>query len=259
MLKIGLLTSNSISEFRLKTLSSILKDENFSIRVALIDNRPLRSLKEKLKYNIKKGRGGYIIVITLESIFLKKSKEYSISKFCRENNITVIETIDPYSEDTISTIAKFNLDLLILVGGFGIIKEPLFKVTRIGILSYHHGDMRKYRGMPPAFWELYNNENEMGITVQILSLGLDRGIPIEEKKIKVRKNDSLKALQSRAYDQSVDMLYKALKKLSDINFENLTIHKFGKVYTLPNLRQWLALHFKVMYRKVRYYNLNNSN
>ena len=259
MLKIGLLTSDSLSEFRLKTLSSILKDEKFSIRLALIDNRPGKNLKEKLKHHIKKGRGGYIIVMALESIFSKKSKEYSIIKFCQDNNITAIKTNDPYSDDTISTVADFNLDILILAGGFGIIKEPLFKVTRIGILSYHHGDMRKYRGMPPAFWELYNNEDEMGITVQILSLGLDRGIPIEEKKIKIQKNDSLKALQNRAFDQSVDMLYNALKKVSDTNFETLKIDKFGKVYTLPNLRQWLTLHFKVMYRKVRYFKINNSN
>jgi methionyl-tRNA formyltransferase len=73
----------------------------------------------------------------------------------------------------IENIRKFKPDILLLIDGFGIIKEPLLKITPLGVLSYHHGNMQKYRGEPPAFLELYNNENEMGITVQILSSGLE--------------------------------------------------------------------------------------
>lgn len=39
------------------------------------------------------------------------------------------------------------------------------------MLSYHHGDMRRYRGQPPGFWELYNGEREIGVTVQRLAAG----------------------------------------------------------------------------------------
>ena len=38
--------------------------------------------------------------------------------------------------------------------------------------------------MPPAFWELYNGEKEMGLTVQKLSVNLDSGSPLVEKKCK---------------------------------------------------------------------------
>ena len=259
MLKIGLLSSNRISEFRLKTLIPILNDNEFLIRVAIIDNRPQKTLIQKFRYNLKKGRGGYIIVMLLQNIFSIKVKDFSMREICRDNKIEVLEIIDPYSTDKISDIEKYKLDLLILVGGFGIIKEPLLNVSRLGVLSYHHGDMRKYRGMPPAFWELYNNENEMGITVQILSQGLDRGIPIEEKKIKINKKDTVNVLQNRAFEQSTDMLYNALKKISNIDFETLKINKFGKVYTLPNLRQFIILNIKLLYRKVKYLIYTNKN
>ena len=56
MMNIGLLTSNSLSEFRLNTLKPILADNCFSIKIAIIDNRPEKSLKQKLKKNIKRGR-----------------------------------------------------------------------------------------------------------------------------------------------------------------------------------------------------------
>lgn len=247
-MKIGLLTGHFISDFRLKTLKPILEDKNFLIKVALIDDRPKKSLLQKLKNNIKRGRGGYVLVMAFQNLLAKNEKGLKTTEFCSENGIAAIETKKPYSLDTIEIIKKFNLDLLILVGGYGIIKEPLLKVTPLGVLSYHHGNMRKYRGMPPALWELYNNENEMGVTVQILSAGLDNGIPIEEKTIEIRKNDSLKKLQNRAYDQSVNMLYGALQKISNQDFKPQRLNNFGKIYTLPNLREWILLNIRLFLR-----------
>jgi folate-dependent phosphoribosylglycinamide formyltransferase PurN len=249
-MKIGLLSSKNISEFCLKMLNPIFVDFSFSIKVVVIDSRPAITLKQKLIKHLKRGRGGYIIIMALESISLKNKLSNNTKKYCIENGIDVIETENPYSTDTINKIKKYNLDVLILIGGYGIVKKPLLSLTPIGILSYHHGDMRKYRGGPPAFWELYNNEKEMGVTVQILSSDLDRGIPVDEKVIEIRKNDTWKKLQSRAYQESIGMMYSALKKLLNKKFYPTKIDSYGKVYTLPNLRQWIILNIKILWRKL---------
>jgi Formyl transferase len=112
------------------------------------------------------------------------------------------------------------------------------------------GNMRKYRGQPPALWELYNNENEKGITVQILSSGLDCGVPIEERTVEIRKTDTLKKLQDRSMSESINMMYEALKKLNDPGFVPSKIDSFGKVYTIPNLRQWSLLNLKALWRRI---------
>ena len=252
-MEIGLLLSKSISEFRLKALNPILQDPGFKVKVAVIDTRPGKPLKQKLIKNIRRGRGGYIVIMAFEKVFSKKSTTTSVSsyEFCALNGIEIIETNEPYSATTIENIKKHNLDVLVLTGGFGIIKQPLLDATPIGVLSYHHGNMRKYRGMPPALWELYNNEKEMGVTVQIISAGIDNGIPIAEKTIEINKNDTVSSLQNRAYAQSEDMLYTAVKKLSDKDFKFNRIEHFGKIYTLPNLRQWILLNIKLVARRLK--------
>ncbi len=250
-MNIGILTSTSISEFRLATLQKILEDEEFSIKVAFVDTRK-QSFKDKLLKNIKRGRGGYILIMALEKIFSKKGSSSSIStkEFCQKNKIDYIATYNPYNLKDIEKLKKYNLDVLLLVGGYGIIKEPLLSLAKEGILSYHHGDMRKYRGMPPAFWELYNNEKTMGVTLQKLSKELDAGWPIVEKSVEIYKNDTLETLEKRAREESVDMMYEALKKIK--NKEPIKkLDKLGKVYTLPNLREWLIFKIKMMLRKSR--------
>jgi len=246
-----LVSSGGISDFRVKTLQPIIEDNNFNIKVAIIDNRRGKTLKEKLIKNFKRGRGGYMIVMLFKRLFSKDSDSSSvdIKSYCQQHNIEIIETTNPYDQETLDKIKKYNLDTLLLVGGYGIIKEPMINLVPNGILSYHHGNMRKYRGMPPVFWELYNNEKEVGITLQQLSAGLDCGLPIVEKSIKIDKKDTFHSLESRVMQESIDMMYLALCKLNSSDYKPKPIEKFGKVYTLPNLREWILFNIKMLLRK----------
>jgi folate-dependent phosphoribosylglycinamide formyltransferase PurN len=250
-MRIGLLTGDTLPAFRLATLMPILKDKSFSIEFAVIDDSPEKSITQKIIKNLRKGRGGYILIMAFQSFLTRKEATVNTEEFCKENGISVHKTKDIYSPDTIDIIRKISPDILLLIGGYGILKEPLLSLTRLGVLSYHHGDMRKYRGQPPAFWELYNHEKEMGITVQILTSGLDCGIPVEEKTLEIKKDDTLKKLQNRATKESENMMYQALKKLSDPDFIPSKIETFGKVYTIPNLRQWITLHVRILRRWVK--------
>tara|TARA_B100000941_G_C28200178_1_gene396412 strand:- start:55 stop:636 length:582 start_codon:yes stop_codon:yes gene_type:complete len=183
--------------------------------------------------------------------FMKKKNLEDSESYFAKSNFTLLTTPDLYLENTIDKISSYNLDVILLIGNFGIIREPLISLVPKGILSYHHGDMRKYRGMPPAFWELYNGESEMGLTVQRLSSKLDLGSPIVEKKVKIKANDSLSKLKKRAYFESKDMMYTALNKISKSRPIESALINAGKIYTLPNLKQWLILNFKVFFRKIK--------
>lgn len=248
-MKIGILTSPVISEINYKVLNSIIEDRNFQISLAIIDCRPKLSFKKKIVKNIKRGRGGYILIMGFNKLFLKKRRSYKTADFCKSKAIDIIETNSPYSSETTSRIREYKLDILLLINGYGIIKEELLTITPLGVLSYHHGNMRKFRGMPPAFWELYYNEKEIGITVQKLEAGLDCGIPIVEKTVLIEKKDTLSSLNKRIYYEGIDMMHDALIKLLSPGFKLEKIESFGKVYTLPNLRRWLVLQIRIFFRK----------
>jgi folate-dependent phosphoribosylglycinamide formyltransferase PurN len=249
-MKIGILTKPVISEINYKVINTILKDDNLQISLAIIDCRPKLSFRKKILKNLKKGRGGYILIMFFYKLFLKKEKNYTTEDICKLKGIDIIETSSPYSSETTSGIREHGLDVLLLINGYGIIKKELLDITPLGILSYHHGNMRKYRGMPPAFWELYNNEKEIGITVQKLETGLDSGIPIEEKTIRINNGDTLNSLTERIYCEGIDMMHKALIKLSSPEYKPDKIKVFGNLYTLPNLRQWLILKSKLIVRRI---------
>lgn len=248
-MKIGILTKPVITGINFKVLNTILEDKSFQVSLAIIDCRPKLSLRKKILKNLKRGRGGYILIMFFNKPFFKNGKNFKTSEICKSKGIGIIETDSPYSSETISRIREHNLDILLLINGYGIIKKELLTIAPLGILSYHHGNMRKYRGMPPAFWELYNNEKEIGVTVQKLETGLDCGIPVVERSVHIGKKDTLSSLNQRIYNEGVDMMHDALIKLSDPDFKPEKIESFGKVYTLPNLRQWFIFKMKILFRR----------
>ena len=140
--------------------------------------------------------------------------------------------------------------MLLLINGFGILKNKIINSTKFGIFSYHHGDMRKFRGMPPCFWELYYNEKDVGITVQQISTKLDAGCPIIERKVIIDKKDSYGSLLKKVTHTGIDMMYQSLLIINRKNYTFKPIDKLGKVYTLPNLTQWIILKMKIFFRKM---------
>jgi len=239
-------------DHQLGRVQPILADRQFEIALVLVDARPPKPAGRKVIEHLKKGCGAYLLVMAIQSFFSEPARGLTAAEFCRRNHVECLETAQPYSPETCEQIRARHLDLLVLVSGFGIIREPLLSVCPRGILSYHHGDMRKYRGMPPGLWELYHGERQIGITVQRIAARLDEGIPIEEKHLPIHPTDTLGTLHARLRAQDQGMLYAALKKMADPAFQPPVLREFGKVYTLPNFRQWTLLNLRVAYRRLRY-------
>ena len=189
-----------------------------------------------------------MLVMLVKSRFAKQRPAANTSAFLSAKGIACTETTTPYSDENTHRLKMLQPEAMVMLGGFGIVKEPLLSLAPCGILSYHHGDMRKYRGQPVGFWELFNGEHEMGVTVQRLAAGIDKGTPIVEKTIPIKKDDRQSTLCDRALRESTDMMHCALQRVSSPQFKPQKIDSYGPVYTLPNLRQYIELQIKLLFR-----------
>lgn len=253
-LRIGLLSSASISESKSRSLEPILRDSRYEIVHCFVDDRPGLSFKKKFRKNLKRGRGGYMLVMAWKSFFKRRktSPSRSIKNYCQDFSIPLSFWKTPiYSEEHLEEMRSKNLDLLILLGGFGIVRDKIISIPQKGVLSYHHGDMRKYRGMPPALWEVYNGETEMGVTVQLLDAGLDSGLPVREVKVPLHNQDDEHSAIRRATRLGEPLLAEALEFLyNNPQVEIKPIKKLGTIYTLPNLKQYFTLKWRIFSRRV---------
>jgi hypothetical protein len=84
-----------------------------------------------------------------------------------------------FSDEDIAEIRRHDLDFIIRFG-FNIIRGEILEVPRYGVWSFHHDDEGKYRGSPPAFWEIYHGDPVSGAILQRLTDSLDAGIVLKK-------------------------------------------------------------------------------
>ena len=83
--------------------------------------------------------------------------------------------VDRFPAEAVEAVRAERLDI-ILRFGFRILRGDVLDTARYGVWSYHHGDGDRFRGAPPAFWELAEREPLSGAMLQVLTERLDDGI-----------------------------------------------------------------------------------
>ncbi|MFC7080855.1 formyltransferase family protein [Halorussus caseinilyticus] len=116
--------------------------------------------------------------------------------------------------------------------GFGILKGDVLDAPDHGVLSFHHGDLRKYRGMPSGFWEYLHDEDTAGVTLQRLSETLDGGAIVAYEPVDIAEAPTWPAVRRRLFSVSDDVLVKGVRNVSR-GVEPRSPDDLGDLYSLP--------------------------
>jgi folate-dependent phosphoribosylglycinamide formyltransferase PurN len=143
------------------------------------------SLREKIKRSIRYdgylatvvkfvfrliGRGGWSEYSPTEI----KEKQERLCEVAKVHGVPIHFVANYHSDDAIALMRAANADLGVIFGT-NILKESVFKIPKLGSINLHQGRAPYYRGGPPVFWELFNGETEVGITVHYVEPKVDTG------------------------------------------------------------------------------------
>ena len=81
---------------------------------------------------------------------------------------------DLHAPEVLSRVQALRADVGAVYGG-PILRPALFRIPRHGTLGIHHGRLPDFRGKKTTFWAMYNGEDTVGVAIQRIGTGLDRG------------------------------------------------------------------------------------
>ena len=84
------------------------------------------------------------------------------------------------------------------------------------ILNIHPSLLPKYKGLDTHKRVLANNEKYTGCTVHFVSQRLDSGKIIIQKKVKIKKKDTLKEISKRVLTEEHKLYPKAILKIFNL-------------------------------------------
>jgi len=129
--------------------------------------------------------------------------------------------------------------------GVGILTGPILTEPAHGVVSYHEGDLRAYRGSSSGFWEFLEGEPTTAVTVQRLTETLDGGQIVVEAPVDIRDAGSVLEVRRRLEEASVPLMAEAIERLGRPEFDPETVSEdeLGRLYvradrnaTGPSLR-----------------------
>src|ERR1700727_1969362 len=164
---------------------------------------------------------------------------------------------DRIPEDELASINSHGLDVLFRFG-FRIIRGGILNAARYGVWSFHHDDNLEYRGGPPLFWEIYEQNPVSGTILQILTDSLDGGRVIYRGHSSTDKS-SLYRNRNPIYWKTAEY---ALRRLHDLNergwkyieslgtYTEKTNYVRG-LYKIPNTLQMSVFLWRLLQRSFR--------
>jgi peptidoglycan/xylan/chitin deacetylase (PgdA/CDA1 family)/folate-dependent phosphoribosylglycinamide formyltransferase PurN len=165
---------------------------------------------------------------------------YDLDRLLTRPNVQLLETRDLHSEAVLAQVRSFAPDLGLSLAA-PILKAALFEIPRLGTINLHKGKVPDYRGMPPAFWELWNGEKEVGCTIHRVNSKLDKGDVVARTTLPVQAYSTVKGLQLQLDEVGVRLMCSATTRvLNEIGvFEPQPLA--GRTYTKPTLREQALL------------------
>ncbi|WP_436935630.1 hypothetical protein [Halovenus marina] len=123
---------------------------------------------------------------------------------------------------------------LVFRRGFGLVRGDILTATEYGVLSYHHGDPRAYRGGPAGFWEFMHDEETAGMIVQSLSDDLDAGTIQAHETVNIHGCQSWSEIKRKLYTESTGLLAEAVETVQDDTQDPMIVEDLGPVYHPPS-------------------------
>jgi len=110
-------------------------------------------------------------------------------------------------------LKKNKIDLICLAGFMKILTKNFIKNFKGKILNIHPSLLPQFKGLNTHERALKNNSKYSGCTVHFVSPKLDSGKIINQKRVKINKNDTIKSLARRILIQEHKLYPKAIMKI----------------------------------------------
>jgi peptidoglycan/xylan/chitin deacetylase (PgdA/CDA1 family) len=170
--------------------------------------------------------------------------QFSIAALAAQPNVRILKVADMHSGASLEAVSAFDPCVGISLAA-PILRRALFAIPRAGTVNLHKGKVPDFRGMPPAFWELWNDEPSVGCTVHWVDDLLDRGPVAAAAVVEREPYSTLRGLQLRLDEVGVELMTGVIGEIIGGRHPATPQPAGGATYRKPTLAQMAALERKI--------------
>ena len=180
------------------------------IKTAVFISGTGSNLKNLIKFSKTK------ISPILIKLIISNSKKAKGLKYSTQYNIEkkIVNFNNNFSQSKIvSYINKKNIKFICLAGFMKVLSKNFIKKFKGKIVNIHPSLLPKYKGLNTHKRALKNKEKFAGCTVHYVTIKLDSGKIILQKKVKIKKKDTVNSLKKKVLKKEHQLYPSAIRKI----------------------------------------------
>jgi methionyl-tRNA formyltransferase len=128
----------------------------------------------------------------------------------RRAKIPVLRASAANQAELAARLAPLSPDLICVASFPFLLRSPLLRLPRLGVVGIHPALLPRHRGGWPLFWTYFHDDPEAGVTVQWLDGGADTGDIIFQEPIPLPRGEPLTRLYGEITRRGVSLLVQAI-------------------------------------------------
>jgi methionyl-tRNA formyltransferase len=159
---------------------------------------------------------------------------YSVPQIGRAFQVPHAFIGNPNRDDAVTQISALSPDLLVSVACPYILKEKLLTLPPLGCVNIHHAPLPRYKGMMPTFWQMYQGEHAVGLTIHTMAARVDEGSALLQEQLPMVKGESLDSLIRRTKRHGAHCMLRVLQQIAEQKQGKLSVEDGpGSYFTFP--------------------------
>lgn len=176
-------------DFAVSSLEALIESEHEVVLVVTQPDKP-------------RGRGNQVSFSPVKEVAVKAG-------------IPVFQPEKIKSAESVSYLATFDADIMIVVAFGQILSKEILTMPRFGCMNVHGSLLPKYRGAAPIQWAVLNGDAVSGVTTMRMDEGLDTGDIMMKEEVVLSKDETAGSLFDRLMKCGAGLMLKTLKALED--------------------------------------------
>lgn len=142
----------------------------------------------------------------------KVIKSTPVKKVCQELGLQCSEPENLRDPATLAILKEMEPDVIVVVAYGKFLPESIIELPRLGCLNLHASLLPRHRGPSPIAASILSGDDETGLTVMLMDVGMDTGAILSQLKIPIGDRDSTGDLHDKLMELGAPLMVKTLSK-----------------------------------------------
>lgn len=136
-----------------------------------------------------------------------------VKQLALAHDIPVEQPLNFKSEDSLSTLAAYQADLMIVVAYGLLLPQAVLDTPRLGCINVHASLLPRWRGAAPIQRAILAGDKETGVGIMKMEAGLDTGPVLLEARCPIKDDDTAQILHDRLAQLGAQALLESLQDI----------------------------------------------